>query len=491
MKQKLYLIAAGLIAFCLSACNGDDPITAPTAASTDTTIQFPTSTGDGLSPTVVGTQPATEDIPSDSAETAGSTEETSAAHTHSFGPWETAVEATCTSEGLLQRACSCGELETATVAMKEHSIRDGVCEFCGVVSNNALVFTRNEDGYSFSGLGTYSGSELIIPATFGGKPVTEISAGALRGCGHLTSISIPDSVTAIGADAFYGCSGLKTLVIPSQVTAIGFSALGECIGLESLSLPITGDSFGSLFGEFEGVHSVPSSLKNLTLNGGTAIADQAFQNCIHLETVTIGHGCTTIGTGAFSGCSGLKEIHLPDSLETVQADAFLGCTALRGVYITDIGPWCNIAFDNASSNPLYNGHNLYLNDEPVTGIAIPDGVTAIGDYAFTGCSATKLTVSDSVLCLGIHSFSNCTALIEIHLGQNVVSLGRSAFSGCTQLKTLHIDSSLRSIGNSAFAYCKDLTQIYFQGTVSQWEAIEKGNFWRYEAGKFDILYTPS
>lgn len=478
MKQKLSLIVAvlGIIGvFTLFACKGDGSSTAPTIANAQTPPSATSVMPSLTSPTVEETQSPPE-----------ATE-----HTHVFGSWEAVVEADCTREGLLQRCCACGERETATVAMKEHSIRDGVCQFCGAVSDNGLVFTLNKDGYSFSGLGTYSGNELIIPSTFGGKPVTEIAANALCGCDHLTSIFIPDSVTAIGAYAFYGCSGLTELVIPSQVSAIGFCALGECSALERLSLPLTGDRFGALFSEFEELSSVPSSLKNLTLNAGTAIMDYAFQNCVSLETVTIGRECTVIGAGAFSGCSDLKQIHFLDCPKEIQADAFSGCTALCGVYITDIGRWCGIAFENSLSNPLYLGHNLYLDGELLTAVNIPDGVTAVGDHAFAGSALTELTVSDSVLTLGAHSFANCTSLTEVHLGQNVISLGRSTFSGCTKLEKIHVNSSLRSIGNSAFAYCNNLAEICFQGTASQWDAIEKGKFWQYEAGKFKLIYTQS
>lgn len=41
-------------------------------------------------------------------------------HTHNFGEWETTKAETCTTEGIKERYCSCGEKQTATIAMTEH-----------------------------------------------------------------------------------------------------------------------------------------------------------------------------------------------------------------------------------------------------------------------------------------------------------------------------------------------------------------------------------
>ena len=42
-------------------------------------------------------------------------------HTHSYGEWYTVTQATCTTSGLQQRDCACGEHETKTIAATGHS----------------------------------------------------------------------------------------------------------------------------------------------------------------------------------------------------------------------------------------------------------------------------------------------------------------------------------------------------------------------------------
>lgn len=117
---------------------------------------------------------------------------------------------------------------------------------------------------------------------------------------------------------------------------------------------------------------------------------------------------TSIGGSAFYKCTSLTNVTIPDSVTSIGSDAFRGCSSLTSVYITDIAAWCNISFSNYDSNPLNYAGNLYLNNELVTDLIIPDGVTKIGSYAFYNCdSLTSVTIPDSVTSIGDKAFSIC------------------------------------------------------------------------------------
>lgn len=170
--------------------------------------------------------------------------------------------------------------------------------------------------------------------------------------------TIPDSVTCIGDAAFASCSELTSVIIPGSVTSIGGCAFEDCSRLTSVTIP----------------------------NSVTRIGNCAFSGCSSLANVTIGSGVTTIGSSAFSRCN-----------------------RLTGVYINDLSAWCKIEFDSSSSNPLYYAKNLYLNNELVTDLVIPDGVTSIGNYAFQYYRRlTSVTIPDSVTSIGGAAFVCCT-----------------------------------------------------------------------------------
>ncbi|MBR1655582.1 MAG: leucine-rich repeat domain-containing protein [Prevotella sp.] len=73
----------------------------------------------------------------------------------------------------------------------------------------------------------------------------------------------------------------------------------------------------------------------------------------------------------------------------------------------------------------------------VKNYTIGDGVTAIGDYAFSGCSGlTSVYILDSVKTIGNYTFQNCSGLTSVTIGNSVTNLGDYAFAGCTNITKL-------------------------------------------------------
>ena len=150
------------------------------------------------------------------------------------------------------------------------------------------------------------------------------------------------------------------------------------------------------------------------------------------------YSVTIIGGHAFNGCTELTSIKIPNSVTRIGNYAFNGCTGLKEVHISDIAAWCNIEFSDYA-NPLSRTTKLYLNNELITDLVIPDEITEIKHNTFSGYSSlTNVTIPNSVTSIGSDAFYGCTGLTSITIGNCVTSIGEGAFSGCTELKEVHI-----------------------------------------------------
>ena len=80
----------------------------------------------------------------------------------------------------------------------------------------------------------YDGSEadVVVPATLGGRDVTEIGNSArpvFDANAAIRSITFPDTLKEMsGLPLFYGCENLETITIPASVTGMNFHSVADC-----------------------------------------------------------------------------------------------------------------------------------------------------------------------------------------------------------------------------------------------------------------------
>jgi hypothetical protein len=352
-----------------------------------------------------------------------------------------------------------------------------VAQWCGITfESNPL----NEGHY------LYINGALVTALTIP-QGVTAIPDNAFSGGSCITSLNISNSVTSIGASAFYNCTGMVSATIPNSVTDIGTSAFYGCSSLNSVIIPnsVTTISSSTFYG--------CNSLVSVTLpNSVTTINSSAFYGCSSLASITIPDSVTTIDYYAFNGCSGLSSVTLGNSIESIGYGAFYNCSGLTAVYYTGtLAQWCGITFSSENSNPLYYGHNLYINGALVTNLTIPEGVTAIPNYAFCcGTCINTVNIPSSVTSFGEYAFSNCsgiavhfsgtiaqwcgitfannssnplkdgalyidgTLVTNLVIPYGVTVINPYAFCSCTGIiGTLTLPNSLNTIGDYAFQGC--------------------------------------
>ena len=379
----------------------------------------------------------------------------------------------------------------------------------------------------------YNLKEIDIP-----NGVTKIHDSTFFRCTSLMNVTIPDSVLIIEDNAFCECTHLKDLVIPDNVFLIDNYAFACCERLLSITIPDSVTIIGAgvfakcrMLKEFKGKFAsedgrclivdgmlkafTPADLIEYTIpNGVTRIGESVFEDCVDLRSVTIPNDVISIGDRAFAYCTNLPNIFIPNnvtsigawtfayctnivdvtisnSVTNIQDGAFYGCYSLDDVFVSDIAAWCGTDFANLDANPLYNGCNLYVNNELVTDLTIPNGVTEIGNMAFSGClSIANVTIPDSVVSIGEgvfygcsslvnvsipksvteignYTFCNCSSLVNVSIPESVIVLREDLFSGCSSLESVSIPDGVTTIADGVFNGCHSLASVLIPNTVSE------------------------
>ena len=353
----------------------------------------------------------------------------------------TVINSTCTEQGYTIYSCHCGD-----------SYIDNYVNSLGHTFGNwetIIEATATEEGLQERKCGCGEKETRTIS-----KKISEGLIFALNDDGLSYSVTdigtctdkdiiIPGTyeglpVTAIADKAFYWCNLITSIRIPASVSSIGSQSFAICVSLRYIEVDENNKYYKSIDGD-------------LYSKDGTILVRYA------------------IGKQDSS-------FTIPNSVKTISGYAFYRCIALTSISI--------------SNSVIDIGNNAFASCQSLTSLIIPDSVKTIGIEAFKGCkSIVSVVIGDSVTSIGNNAFNSCSSLATLELGDSVESIGLYAFCDCTSLTSVTMSDSVKKIDYRGFSGCSVLTNIKFDGTIAQWNSIDKGTIWSADTGYYTIYCT--
>ena len=420
----------------------------------------------------------------------------------------------------------CSSLTNITIPGNVESIGESAFYSC-----DNLMDVTLQDGVKSIGNAAFilcnNLTNIVLP-----NSVTSIGYFAFKDCTSLTSIKIPDSVTVIGRSAFANCSSLKTISLSckSSLKKDDFGDQADLVSYTNQHLLTKTAAKAATCTEdgnkeywtcehcgkyFLSDDANPETAKAVEQSETILPASHKLTKVKEEKAPT----CTEDGNKEYWTCEHCKKYFLSDDTNPETAKAVeLSETILPAIQHK------NAELRNASepteTSPGYSGDRYcpdcdkvvekgytYWNEDNLTWkldadgtmtisgtgamknynsddnpspayknsnvktVVIEDGVTSIGNYAFSDCSSlTSITIPDSVTSIGYYAFFYCTSLTSITISDSVTSIGNYAFFYCRSLTSITIPDSVTSIGNYAFSNCTNLTSIKIPSSVTSMDS---------------------
>ena len=358
----------------------------------------------------------------------------------------------------------------------------------------------------------------------------EIGDEAFAECRKLTHMEVPGGMKTIGVRAFDLCQAMKTIEIPDSVEKIEWCAFNHCNALEEVTLSanhpvsIGHNAFRYCYAlrhfrfppgvtQIEESVFAASGLQSVELcDGMKAIGEDAFGGCRKLREINLPDTLETIGYGAFRDCNSLNIPSMPANMKKIGNEAFLKTDELPLEFLVKIvlesdtggsplSPNPNrpetvlpdrietfapafdlsqrkLAFSPGNTRYHFTEEGVLIDNETKTLLrapllldghyTIPDGIRAIGPWAFRGCRIRSVTIPASVTSIGAGAFSK-TCLEEVSIPASVTEFREEELvSGLTIPRQYVLDNQnipLLDFEQGVFAYCPALKRVTLPETM--------------------------
>ena len=192
----------------------------------------------------------------------------------------------------------------------------------------------------------------------------------------------------------------------------------------------------------------------------------------YVKRIVVSDTVEAVWDGVISLCANIESVYLGANVDSFSIQVFNGA---NGKKLTSI--------EVSPENKNYSSKGNCLVDlrtkELVLGLlttVIPDdgSVEIIGQFAFDAVQEElkSIVIPEGVKVLNVAAFLGCSKLESVILPESLEVIEISAFGSCMSLKTLHIGKNLKAFNQYAVDNSNH-PEIYYDGTVAQWEAIAK------------------
>ena len=336
--------------------------------------------------------------------------------------------------------------------------------------------------------------ELVIPDT-----VKKIKEGSFANFTQIIKLTVPVNVTIIQKESFYGCKRIKEFYDLSYTDKpnksyyykYGFTqaVVHKTYDEESI---IYIDSNGYAFGYIENDYYLidVGDKKEIILpetvnfNGNIIneyiIRDDTFMY-VDLEKITVNpKSIKDMEKNAFRDCNFINKIekdrcyYVGDDnnpylvLVDVNKISSIGYPATDDCYIDNN---CQIILPYALSNT----HRLIKN------LHIPESVVYIGQYAFSDNSFDTIEFKAKINIIPMGLFHNVDGITKIEIPSGVEIIKQNSFSLSFNLEKITLPNSIKYIGRFVISGNSMFKCIEYDGTVEEWNQIEKDENW-YDSG---------
>lgn len=128
-------------------------------------------------------------------------------------------------------SCSCGNTSSSvdSKTVPSETISSVECTYLN------FELTSDETSYVVSGVSDATVTEIVVPSTYNGKPVTEIKKHAIYQNGNVTKIYLPESITFIQGDAIMHDNSLTEITLMNKNIHIGEDFLTMCGSIQTIN----------------------------------------------------------------------------------------------------------------------------------------------------------------------------------------------------------------------------------------------------------------